>query len=83
MFSVFEWSTFVKKYTTMRYYVNKNAQKNGDHEVHKENCSYLPFPFNRIDLGEHKNCLTAVTEAKKHYPKSNGCKTCSEACHTS
>lgn len=66
----------------MRYYVNKKAQSNGDHEVHKESCFYLPSPLNRIDLGEHQNCSTAVTEAKKQYPKSNGCKTCSKPCHT-
>ena len=24
-----------------RYYVNKNAQDNGDHEVHVENCSRM------------------------------------------
>ena len=28
------------------YYVNKNAQSNGDHEVHKENCDYLPNSSN-------------------------------------
>ncbi|MEN9998487.1 MAG: hypothetical protein RI922_1477 [Bacteroidota bacterium] len=66
----------------MRYYVNKKAQSNGDHEVHKESCFYLPSPLNRIDLGEHQNCSTAVTEAKKHFKQSNGCKTCSKPCHT-
>ena len=55
----------------MRYYVNKKAQSNGDHEVHKESCFYLPSPLNRIDLGEHQNCSTAVTEAKKHFKQSN------------
>jgi hypothetical protein len=34
-----------------KYYVNKNAQSNGDHEVHKESCSYLPNLENRIYLG--------------------------------
>lgn len=24
------------------YYVNMNAQSNGDHEVHKSGCSYMP-----------------------------------------
>ncbi len=24
------------------YYVNKNAQANGDHEVHKSGCSWIP-----------------------------------------
>lgn len=26
----------------MRYYVNKNSQSNGDHEVHTRSCSFLP-----------------------------------------
>lgn len=65
-----------------RYYVNKNAQSNGDHEVHKSGCSWMPEPQNRVSLGEHASCSTAVTEAKRHYPKSNGCFYCSRPCHT-
>jgi len=65
------------------YYVNKNAQANGDHEVHKYGCSYLPEAANREYLGEFSNCHDAVKEAKKTYPQSNGCYYCSNACHTS
>jgi len=35
-----------------KYYVNTNAQSNGDHEVHDENCEFLPKPENRRYLGE-------------------------------
>lgn len=31
----------------MKYYANKNAQSNGDHEVHNENCRKLPLESNR------------------------------------
>ena len=65
-----------------KYYVNKNAQSNGDHEVHHEDCIYLPSVQNRIYLGEFSNCKPAVKEAEKHYSQSNGCKTCSNECHT-
>jgi len=66
----------------MPYYcVNNNAQANGDHEVHEQGCVY--WPSNRKDLGWHASCSSAVTEAKKTYRQSNGCKTCSNACHTS
>ncbi|KQX13577.1 hypothetical protein [Flavobacterium sp. Root420] len=65
------------------YYVNKNAQSNGDHEVHTDDCKYLPIAANRKSLGEFSNCKPAVTEAKKTYSQSNGCKTCCEDCHTS
>lgn len=66
-----------------RYYVNKNAQPNGDHEVHKQGCSFMPAEGNRIDLGEHSSCRTAVMKAKEHYRQSNGCYFCSNECHTS
>ncbi|MFT7900241.1 hypothetical protein VBY74_09680 [Tenacibaculum ascidiaceicola] len=66
-----------------RYYVNKNAQANGDHEVHKLECSWIPKVENRIYLGEFDNCKDAVKEAKKYYSKVNGCYYCSKECHTS
>ncbi len=31
----------------MRFYVNKNAQPNGDHEVHRSSCAWLPDAENR------------------------------------
>lgn len=65
------------------YYVNKVEQGNGDHEVHTEECRYLPSVLNRIYLGQFTNCSDAVREAKKHYTQENGCYTCSRACHTS
>ncbi|MFW6130939.1 MAG: hypothetical protein ACOC56_07120 [Atribacterota bacterium] len=65
-----------------KYYVNKNAQLNGDHEVHKENCSYLPDKKNLICLGSFDNCYDAVREARNHYNQVNGCYWCANACHT-
>ncbi len=64
------------------YYVNKQAQSNGDHEVHKRDCSYMPNEKNRDFLGSFNNCTGAVKEAKRHYKQSNGCYYCSIACHT-
>lgn len=66
-----------------KYYVNKKAQNNGDHEVHHEDCIYLPSTENRKYLGQFSSCKDAVKEAKKDYSESNGCKTCSNECHTS
>ncbi len=66
-----------------RYYVNKNAQDNGDHEVHKtEGCPTPADEGNRLDLGDFASCQEAVREAKKHYAQSDGCANCSPACHT-
>jgi hypothetical protein len=65
-----------------RYYVNKNAQANGDHEVHVPTCSFFPEAENRIYLGEFTGCRAAVDEAKNHYSQVNGCYYCSNNCHT-
>ena len=67
-----------------QYCVNRNPQTNGDHEIHNldANCSYLPDPPNRLGLGNHTTCHTAVRAAKQHYPQSNGCYHCARACHT-
>ncbi|MCW3807058.1 hypothetical protein [Plebeiibacterium marinum] len=66
-----------------KYYVNKNQQSNGDHEVHKEGCRYMPAAENRIYLGEFYSCQGAVSAAKQYYPRANGCYYCSTSCHTS
>ena len=67
----------------MAYYcVNKNVQKNGDHEVHKVGCSHYPNEENRIGLGDHASCASAVREAQKYYTQVNGCYWCSSPCHT-
>jgi len=65
-----------------KYYVNRQAQPNGDNEVHKESCSYLPRPENREYLGEFASCHGAVAEAKSRNYNANGCKHCSLDCHT-
>jgi hypothetical protein len=64
------------------YYVNKEVQGNGDHEVHKSGCSYMPKEQSRKFLGAFTNCFDAVREAKKYYTQSNGCYYCSRECHT-
>lgn len=66
-----------------KYYVNNNAQLNGDHEVHVNTCPYYSVMYNRIYLGEFETCQEAIREAKKRYPRSNGCFTCCKPCHTS
>lgn len=65
-----------------RYYVNRNAQANGDHEVHRWGCSFIPEPANRIYLGDHPNCRYAVQAARKHFSRVNGCYFCSKPCNT-
>ena len=59
-----------------RYYLNKRTQKNGDHEMHREDCKFLPYPTNRIDLGKFGNEYEALEAAKKIYKKADGCSYC-------
>jgi len=66
----------------MKYYVNKNPQQNGDHEVHIEICTRIPDPENRLYLGDYSSCGPAVAAAQIPYPTANGCAFCSAACNT-
>jgi len=63
-----------------KYYVNKDAQPTGEHEVHKLGCTW--FPSNTIYLGEYNKCSDAIKKAKEHYSKVDGCYYCSKECHT-
>lgn len=67
----------------MRFYVNKKAQRNGDHEVHRATCSWLPELENRQYLGDFATSQQAVREAKKYYNQVNGCYYCCPETHTS
>lgn len=65
------------------FYVNKNEQSNGDHEVHQSGCSFMPEVQNRIYLGQYIACSLAVAQARRYYVQVNGCYYCCNSCHTS
>ncbi len=64
------------------YYVNDNAQANGDHEVHKDTCTFFHLMKNRTYLGYFSKCEDAVKKARERHAKVNGCCHCSLPCHT-
>ena len=66
---------------SMKYYVNRNAQPTGEHEVHTEFCSHQPYPYYREYLGEFSNCRDAVQKAKQIYSNVDGCYYCCYPCH--
>lgn len=66
----------------INYYVNTIAQTTGEHEVHAENCRYLPDVTNRIYLGIFNSPREAVEEAKKYYSNVDGCYFCCYPAHT-
>ena len=63
-----------------KYYVNRNAQPGGEHEVHKEGCVFMPK--NPIFLGLFDNCWDALERAKDFFDDVDGGKFCCEECHT-
>lgn len=63
------------------YYINRNAQPTGEHEVHKEGCYRMPELQNRIYLGYFPNANDAVREARKYFNKVDGCYYCSQEAH--
>lgn len=66
----------------MYYYVNKNAQGDGTHEVHSADCSWLPDAENRLYLGSFDNGREAVNVARLYYAKADGCYYCCREAHT-
>jgi hypothetical protein len=44
------------------YYVNNNAQVNGDHEVHTDDCPYFKYLLSKKYLGLFHNCNPAVQD---------------------
>lgn len=66
------------------YCVNKNPQSTGEHEIHNldASCSHLPDYSNRLNLGWHLNCHSAVKKAKEYYNNVDGCLYCCSDCHT-
>ncbi len=64
-----------------RYYVNKNAQSDGYHEVHTTGCPHSPDEHNRIPLGNHDSCGPALIAARAIYANVDGCKYCCPRCN--
>lgn len=66
----------------MRFYVNKNEQPTGEHEVHRADCAWLPDVANRVYLGDFYSSQAAVREARKYYTCVDGCAHCCPESHT-
>lgn len=68
---------------SMYFYVNSNAQPNGDHEVHREDCRWLPSVENREGLGFFNTSQEAVDAARHRYFQADGCCYCCPESHHS
>ena len=63
------------------YYVNKNAQPTGEHEIHREGCPYMVLINETIYLGEYASCIDALRAAQRIYSNVDGCFYCCRGCH--
>ena len=63
------------------FYVNKNTDEHNNHEVHRDDCIFLPSPHNRELLGWFTTSKDAVAAAKKKYSKVDGCWFCCPESH--
>lgn len=68
----------------MKYYLNLNPQsEHNEHELHKENCSYLPSRDNLSYIGDFSSDTDALIAAKTKHPKYSidGCYYCCPSIH--
>lgn len=65
------------------YYFNKNTDSKGNHEVHRDDCRFLPSSENRTYIGLFSTCEEAIKKAKESYPYEtfDGCYHCCRSCH--
>lgn len=65
------------------YYFNNNVDSNGRHEVHAEDCSWLPSISNRTRIGYCNSCKEAIQKAQLEHPSESfdGCYHCCKSCH--
>lgn len=63
------------------YYLNRNHQNSGEHEVHKSGCSHDPWYGNRIDLGWCSDDYEALSKAKRMVTRVDGCFWCCRDIH--
>ena len=59
-----------------KYYLNVNTPPDGNHEVHKDGCTWMPGKVKAKYLGEFISCRAAVAKAKEYDPDANWCAFC-------
>lgn len=66
------------------YYFSKRTNEYINHEVHTNECSYLPNHENRVLIGFEFSCHPALTRVRKKYPLKtfHACIWCCRACNS-
>lgn len=68
----------------MPTYIYNSSQTDGKyHEIHLTTCNHLPKISNRVILGWHVDCKSAIREAERRTGCNDfdGCYYCSRNCH--
>lgn len=60
------------------YYINNRTQRNGEHQIHRTGCTFMPDGDTRAYLGEFDSCASALAEARKRYKQATACRYCCE-----
>lgn len=63
------------------YYLNRQQQPTGEHEIHRYGCPYGAHPNNRIDLGWCTTEQEALIKARRYTPYADGCYYCCPLIH--
>lgn len=67
------------------YYFNNKVDNHYRHEIHIEDCPYIPELLDRTFIGLESNCKAAISRAKREHPTKDfdGCYYCCIECHKS
>ncbi|PEH48053.1 hypothetical protein CRM75_16205 [Enterococcus faecium] len=65
------------------YYFHNSVDEHYRHEVHTEDCTFLPDILNRTYIGLEDNCKDAISRASREHPTMSfdGCYYCCNPCH--
>lgn len=67
------------------FYCNLHEDSHGLHEVHTSQCSYLPLPENRVEIGNFYTCREAIQALETANQGKgftfDGCFYCCRPCH--
>lgn len=61
------------------FYIETNAQPNGDHYVHFANCTLLPAKDAIHYLGSIASSASAIKRASEYFKNACGCPQCAPA----
>jgi hypothetical protein len=61
------------------FFIEISAQENGDHLIHKSNCSLLPAKEAIYYLGSIASVTSAEKKAGERFTRPTGCSECSPA----